>query len=177
MLSYFERRANLHCYIQAVHALLYIVAMCYFYSVVTIKYLQKCEGCTLSFPTFFKYHVLCSEERNAYRIGTTWGWANDDRIFIFGWTAPLIICFQTMCLILLLNILEQRSLSLPVSIRACSKGTMEKECRFTSTQCISVIIIIGILQHIHTFMLFHATKIPLHHPAISRAINLRGFDV
>ncbi len=127
VLSYFERRANLHCYIQAVHSLPYTVEMCYFYSVVTwkdiIKYLQKCEGCTLSFPTFFKYHVLCSEERTAYRIGTTWGRANDDGIFIFGWTAPLIICFQTMCLILLLYILEQRSLSLSVSVRACSKGT------------------------------------------------------
>ncbi len=36
--------------IQAVHSLLYIVAKCHFFSVVTwkeiIKYLQKCEGCT-----------------------------------------------------------------------------------------------------------------------------------
>ncbi len=36
--------------IQAVHSLLYIVAKCNFFSVVTrkdiIKYLQKCEGCT-----------------------------------------------------------------------------------------------------------------------------------
>ena len=36
--------------IQAVHSLIYIVAKCNFFSVVTwkdiIKYLQKCEGCT-----------------------------------------------------------------------------------------------------------------------------------
>ncbi len=36
--------------IQAVHSLLYIVAKCHFFSVVTwkdiIKYLQKCEGCS-----------------------------------------------------------------------------------------------------------------------------------
>ncbi len=33
---------------------------------------------------------LCSaEQRNSYRFGTTWGWENDDRIFIFGWTIPL----------------------------------------------------------------------------------------
>ncbi len=36
--------------IQAVHSLIYIVAKCHFFSVVTlkdiIKYLQKCEGCT-----------------------------------------------------------------------------------------------------------------------------------
>jgi len=36
------------------------------------------------------YLPLCStEERNSYRFGTTWGWVNDDRIFIFGWTIPL----------------------------------------------------------------------------------------
>ncbi len=43
-----------------------------------------------------KYVPLCSaEQRNSYRIGTTWGWVNDDRIFIFGWTIPLsLLVFQ-----------------------------------------------------------------------------------
>ncbi len=37
-----------------------------------------------------KYIPLCSaEQRNSYRFGTTWGWVNDDRIFIFGWTILL----------------------------------------------------------------------------------------
>ncbi len=37
-----------------------------------------------------KYLPLCSaEQRHSYRFGTTWGWVNDDRIFIFGWTSPL----------------------------------------------------------------------------------------
>ncbi len=37
-----------------------------------------------------KYLPLCSAEQlNSYRFGTTWGWVNDDRIFIFGWTIPL----------------------------------------------------------------------------------------
>ncbi len=35
-----------------------------------------------------KYLPLCSAEQR-YRSGTTWGWVNDDRIFIFGWTIPL----------------------------------------------------------------------------------------
>ncbi len=36
------------------------------------------------------YIPLCSaEQRNSYRFGITWGWVNDDRIFIFGWTIPL----------------------------------------------------------------------------------------
>ncbi len=36
------------------------------------------------------YLPLCSaEQRHSYRFGTTWGWVNDDRIFIFGWTIPL----------------------------------------------------------------------------------------
>ncbi len=47
--SYFEGTANSH-FSTAVHSLLYIVAKCHFFSVVTwkyiIKYLQKCEGCT-----------------------------------------------------------------------------------------------------------------------------------
>ncbi len=38
-----------------------------------------------------KYLPLCSaEQRHSCRFGTTWGWVNDDRIFIFGWTIPLI---------------------------------------------------------------------------------------
>ncbi len=37
-----------------------------------------------------KYLPLCStEQRRSYRFGTTWGWVND-RIFIFGWTIPLM---------------------------------------------------------------------------------------
>ncbi len=37
-----------------------------------------------------KYLPLCSaEQTHSYRFGTTWGWVNDDRIFIFGWTIPL----------------------------------------------------------------------------------------
>ncbi len=34
-----------------------------------------------------KYNILCSkEERKWYMFGTSGGWANNDRIFIFGWT-------------------------------------------------------------------------------------------
>ncbi len=37
-----------------------------------------------------EYLPLCSaEQRHSYRFGTTWGWVNDDRIFIFVWTIPL----------------------------------------------------------------------------------------
>ncbi len=37
-----------------------------------------------------EYLPLCSaEQRHSYRFGTTWGWVNDDRIFIFGWSIPL----------------------------------------------------------------------------------------
>ncbi len=45
----------------------------------------------LCFPHSSEYLPLCSaEQRHSYRFGTTWGWVNDDRIFIFGWTVPLI---------------------------------------------------------------------------------------
>ncbi len=41
-----------------------------------------------------KYLPLCSaEQRNSYRFGPTWGWVNDDRIFIFGWTIPLAFLY------------------------------------------------------------------------------------
>ncbi len=34
--------------------------------------------------------LLCSvEDRNASRFGMAWGWVNDNRILIFGWTIPL----------------------------------------------------------------------------------------
>ncbi len=36
-----------------------------------------------------EYLPLCSEQTHSYRSGDTWGWVNDDRIFIFGWTVPL----------------------------------------------------------------------------------------
>ncbi len=45
----------------------------------------------LCFPHSSEYLPLCSaEQTNSYRFGTTWGWVNDDTIFIFGWTIPLI---------------------------------------------------------------------------------------
>ncbi len=36
-----------------------------------------------------KYFPLCSEQTHSYRFRNTWGWVNDDRIFIFGCTVPL----------------------------------------------------------------------------------------
>ncbi len=37
------------------------------------------------------YLNLCSEnERRSYGLGTTWVWVINDRIFIFGWTIPLM---------------------------------------------------------------------------------------
>ncbi len=37
-----------------------------------------------------KYIILCStEEMHSYRFGNPFEWANDDNIFIFGWTGPL----------------------------------------------------------------------------------------
>ncbi len=46
-----------------------------------------------------KYLHLCSaEQRHSYRFGTSWGWVNDDRIFIFGWAIPLNHWSQTQFL-------------------------------------------------------------------------------
>ncbi len=47
----------------------------------------------LCFTHASEYLPLCSaEQRNSYRFRTTWGWVNDDRIVIFGWTIPLRKC-------------------------------------------------------------------------------------
>ncbi len=32
---------------------------------------------------------ICFHLFSSHRFGLTWGWVNDDRIFIFGWTIPL----------------------------------------------------------------------------------------
>lgn len=35
------------------------------------------------------YLPLCTSQQKNVHIGTTWGWQNDERIKIFGWTIPL----------------------------------------------------------------------------------------
>ncbi len=46
----------------------------------------------LCFPHSSEYLPLCSaEQRHSNRFGTIWGWVNDDRIFIFGWSIPLTL--------------------------------------------------------------------------------------
>ncbi len=81
---------------------------------------QSSSGAPLTFIVFFfptmevncapkqpgyklssKYLPLClAEQRNSYRFGTTSGWVNYDRIFIFGWTIPLSLgsTFNCTCL-------------------------------------------------------------------------------
>ncbi len=53
---------------------------------------MEVNGCSqlFSYQCSSKHLLLCStEEKNSYRFGETWGWVNDDRLFIFGWTVPL----------------------------------------------------------------------------------------
>ncbi len=56
------RGQQIYTVIQAVHSLLYIVAKCHFFSVVTwkdiIKYLQKCEGCTHVCEILYIYRYI-----------------------------------------------------------------------------------------------------------------------
>ncbi len=57
-----------------------------FFPTMEVNGAQKQSGYKLS----SKYLPLCStEQRHSYSFGTTRGWVNDDRIFIFGWTVPL----------------------------------------------------------------------------------------
>ncbi len=55
-------------------------------------YGSQCAPELLCFLHSSEYLPLCSaEQRHSYRFGTTWGWVNDDRIFIFGWTMSLSV--------------------------------------------------------------------------------------
>ncbi len=63
-----------------------LTSIVYFFPTMEVNGAPKQPGYKLS----SKYLPLCSaEQRHSYRSGTTWGWVNDDRIFIFGWTIPL----------------------------------------------------------------------------------------
>ncbi len=48
----------------------------------------------------FKSILICvpKDERRSYEFGTTWGCEINDRIFIFGWTSPLILLCLCTCM-------------------------------------------------------------------------------
>ncbi len=68
-----------------------LTSIVFFFPTMEVNGAPKQPGYKLS----SKYLPLCSaEQRHSYRFGTTWGWVNDDSIFIFGWTIPLSIKYQ-----------------------------------------------------------------------------------
>ncbi len=65
-----------------------------------------------------EYLPLCSaEQTHSYRFGTTWGWVNDDRIFIFGWTIPLIASLIVSVKGVICRIQKPLLLAAPVAIK------------------------------------------------------------
>ncbi len=63
-----------------------LTSIVFFFPTMEVNGAPKQPGYKLS----LKYLPLCSaEQRHSYRFGTTWGWVNDDTIFIFEWTIPL----------------------------------------------------------------------------------------
>ncbi len=60
------------------------------WSYITFVHTTKVNGihCCLNSSIFQSF--LCPTEE--WRFGMTWGWVNDDNIFIFGWTIPLNAC-------------------------------------------------------------------------------------
>ncbi len=63
-------------------------------------------------------YLCLTEQRNSYRVGTTWEWVNDDRIFIFGWTFPLIFLILTIFFCLSFK-------TLVIVCRCCQKRNRE----------------------------------------------------
>ncbi len=55
------------------------------------KILWKSLGTNCLVTHSSKWHLCSTEERNSFRFKTTWEWINDDRIFIFGRTIPLML--------------------------------------------------------------------------------------
>ncbi len=47
------------------------------------------QNCSVSHILQNIFLCVQQEQRHSCRFGTTWGWVNDDRNFIFGWTIPL----------------------------------------------------------------------------------------
>ncbi len=41
---------------------------------------------TVWLPTFFKISLFCVHQKKDERFGITWGWVNDDKLFILSWT-------------------------------------------------------------------------------------------
>ncbi len=75
------RGQQIYTVIQTVHSLLYIVAKCNFFSVVTwkdiIKYLQTCEGCTCEGCTHFceiYVYIVCEDAVGREWIGSREQW-------------------------------------------------------------------------------------------------------
>ncbi len=55
----------------------------------TIDFHSSKKTILLCFPHSSIYLPFCSEQTHSYRFGSTWGWVNDDRVFIFGCTVSL----------------------------------------------------------------------------------------
>ncbi len=82
------------------------------------------------------YLPLCSaEQRHSYRFGTTWGWVNDDTIFIFGWTIPLIVvkCWTVQ---------YRRSSQVESKALRCTAAFFPPLCSFFSSQCWALIVFV-----------------------------------
>ncbi len=85
--------------------IIYSPSSSFFFPTMEVNCAPKQPGYKLS----SKYLPLCSaEQRNTSRFGTTWGWVNDDRIFIFGWSIALrdCLCFLLKYWIISLQLLQ-----------------------------------------------------------------------
>ncbi len=72
-----------------------LTSIVFFFPTMEVNGAPKQPGYKLS----SKYLPLCSaEQTHSYRFGTSWGWVNDDRIFIFGWTIPLTVLTASDCI-------------------------------------------------------------------------------
>ncbi len=100
-----EEKWVLFTVIQAVHSLLYIVAKCHFFSVVTwknIKYLHKCEGCThiceilyiLSCMILLIPYIFCPILQYIILLHSIWFYPNP--IWLYSISYDYILCHMIL---------------------------------------------------------------------------------
>ncbi len=121
---------NMHSLHQ--HAFITLPLTCIHYININMHSLHQHAFITLTCIHYINMHSfihLCSEQTHSYRFGSTWGWVNDDRIFIF-WVNCLFkdlvqslvnVIFVSMCVQSLRRV--QASLQRPLTAPAAFQRT------------------------------------------------------
>ncbi len=122
---------------------------------VACYYLVLCFMLSMTFPILWNFsyqyssiYLFCVQQKKEThwlmrRFGTTWGWVNDDRIFIFGWTVPLkplVYVFKTNKQIHLLKSLMQKmkAVNLSFLITKSDQNDCNESCTLSLSEKVNL---------------------------------------